>query len=563
MNDSQRSADVVSVGTEDLAGHDLFARLSEHGRRELLALFGPRQTVPDGEVVCREGTVADTWWAVLHGTADVTVGGVYVASVGPGEIIGDLSLLDGDWRSATVTAREQLVVTELPAEAFERCLDEVPGFERALLRQLAARLRSTTRRVPSPPTHAASDPQLPALPDDLLSVLLDPAFHQDPHPFYAALREGNRLRWEATLEFWIATRYDEVRLILRDRRFGSDPSMATPTALLSARSDIDRELGDVSLMTHRDGPDHMRVRRLFAQVLMPNRLDSWRSETRDMVAELLASGRERGQIDLVADVAVTLPTQVISRLLGVPTADEAQLHSWSLALADIGAPMLDPSRRAEVLESGRALMAYLGDQIQGRRSRPGDDALSELVSAASASDVTDSELLHNTVLLYVAGHMTTASLIACGFAALIAHPDQWGRLRDDPGLIPNAVEEFLRFDAPVPFVRRYALEDVGVGDAVIRAGQSVVVCPAAANRDSRQFGADADRLRLDRPGAHEHLSFAAGRHFCVGSGLARIEAQATFEGALRTWAELSPVDPTVSWQQSFVGRLPVSLRVQA
>jgi cytochrome P450 len=563
MNDSRNSAGVVSVSTEDLAEHDLFARLSEDGRREMLAVFGPRRMVPDGEVVCTEGTLADRWWAVLHGTADVTVGGVYVASVGAGEIIGDLSLLDGDWRSATVTARELLVVTELPAEAFERCLDEIPGFERALLRQLAARLRTTTRRVPSPPAQGDGDPQLPVLPDDILMVLLDPKFHQDPHPFYAALREGHRLRWEASLEFWIATRYDEVRLVLRDRRFGSDPAMATPTALLSARSALDQELGDVGLMTHRDGPDHMRVRRLFGQVLTPNRLDRWRSETRDMVSELLDAGRERGQIDLVADVAVALPTQVISRLLGVPTADEAQLHSWSLALADIGAPVLDPSQRAQVIESGRALMDYLGEQIQVRRSKPGDDTLSELVSAAKANDVSDAELLHNTVLLYVAGHMTTASLIACGFAALVAEPDQWKRLREDPGLVPNAVEEFLRFDAPVPFVRRYALEDVSVGDAVIRAGQSVVVCPAAANRDSRQFGADADRLRLDRPGAHEHLSFAAGRHFCIGSGLARVEAQATFEGALRCWAELTPIETEVTWRQSFIGRLPVSLRVKA
>lgn len=547
---------------EDIDASTYFSGLTPEGRRELVAFFGPRLNIADGTTVCHEGTPADSWWVVLSGTADVTVDGAYVTTIGPGEIVGDVSLLDGGWRSATVTAREQLVLAELGAGTFERFLDEVPGFERALLRQMAARLRTTTRRPRGVPTTSASPSVTRPLPDDLLSVLADPAFYQSPHPYYAALREEDRIRWDEALELWFVSRYDDVRFILRDRRFANDPSTASPTAMLTARAELDEEMGSSGLITHRDGSEHQRLRRLFSQILTPKRVDGLRSEVRETVHEMLDRGRERGELDFVDEIAVPLPTHTISRLLGLPRGDEHLLHMWSVDLASVSDPILDPSRRAKVIAAGQSMRAYLADQFALRRTDPAGDALGELLELAPSCGVSDADLLNNTMLMYIAGHTTTSALIASGGAALTAAPDQWQRLRDEPGLVPNAVEEFLRFDAPVPFSRRYALEDVEIGPVTIGAGQSAAVCLSSANRDPRQFGGDADALRVARRGAHEHLAFAAGRHFCIGAGLARLEAQVTFEAMIHRWERLEALEPVV-WRESFVARLPVALRLRA
>ena len=283
------------------------------------------------------------------------------------------------------------------------------------------------------------------------------------------------------------------------------------------------------------------------------------------MARLLDGVRGRSTFDLMAEVAYPLPVLVICELLGVPEADRDRFGVWSAALAEAldNLTLNNPEVLARCNAAATGLTEYFRDLVRIRRSAPRDDLLSGLIAAEEHGDrLTEDELLGTCVLLFFAGHETTVNLIGNGTLALLRHPVELERLRAEPALLPNAVEELLRYDSPVQRTGRTVLEEVEIGGHVLQAGYRVNLLLGAANRDPAQFS-DPDRLNVTRPNASQHLSFASGIHYCVGAPLARLEAQLAIGALLRRFPDLRLAIVSPAWRRTFVLRgltaLPVSV----
>jgi pimeloyl-[acyl-carrier protein] synthase len=394
---------------------------------------------------------------------------------------------------------------------------------------------------------------------------LDPAFLVDPYPVYHRLRAEDPVH-RHPLGFYALTRYDDVVALLRDPRFGKSGYQA----LFEARFGSAPEGSWLAMsMLFRDPPDHTRLRSLVSQAFTPRVVEAMRPRIRAIVDALLDRVEGQGRMEAIADLAYPLPVTVISEMLGVPAARSEAVKQWSLDLARALDAIALPAG-PEVVERGRRATAELlgcfRELVDARRRRPGADLLSALVAAEEAGDrLTEGELLATCVLLYVAGHETTVNLVGNGLLALLRHPDQWRRLRDDPRLLPGAVEELLRYDGPVQRTGRIAAEDVELAGVGIPAGSLVLGFLGAANRDPGHFP-EPDRLDVTRD-EPRHLAFGYGIHYCLGAPLARLEAQVALDALLRRFPELELEDPTPAWRPSSTLRglvaLPVSLGERA
>ncbi|MYT27773.1 cytochrome P450 [Streptomyces sp. SID8354] len=394
-------------------------------------------------------------------------------------------------------------------------------------------------------------------------------FSRDPYPLLAALRARGpvqRVRTGKDRTTWVVTGWAEARAALGDGRLSKN----------TARYFADRPSGrDVAPAVSRsmlatDPPDHGRLRKLAMAAFTPAAVSRLEPRVRE-IAERLAAALGRaaeaaggGPVDLVEGFAAPLPIAVICELLAVPDADRAAVRRWSDDLFAAADP--DTTDRAS-----HALAGYMTELIAARRAAPGDDVLSGLIAARDAGDrLTEPELVSLAVLLVVAGHETTANLIGNGLLALLRDDALRARLRDDPGLLPKAVEEFLRFDAPVTLATfRYATEPFELGGVRIGAGDVVLVSPGGANRDPARFDAP-DTVRLDRPAPGGHLAFGHGPHHCLGAPLARAEARIAFEVLLARFPELRPVTDErggnedgpgggVTWRRTRLMRGPAQL----
>jgi cytochrome P450 len=237
---------------------------------------------------------------------------------------------------------------------------------------------------------------------------------------------------------------------------------------------------------------------------------------------------ERGDepVDLIGELAFPLPFRVISEMLGMPDGDDLHLRELSHTITQVLDPLLLMANGEAIIDASIEMRQIVADAIAWKRSRDDDDLLSALIAAEDEGEVlTDAELLENVVLLYLAGHETTVNLIGNGLNALLDHPDQLALLANDPSLDQNAVEELLRWDSPVQFSRRIALEPIEMHGSTFETGQLVMTCLGAANRDPRKFGPTAGKLDLRRADAREHVSFGSGVHHCLGAALARLEGQ--------------------------------------
>jgi pimeloyl-[acyl-carrier protein] synthase len=306
-----------------------------------------------------------------------------------------------------------------------------------------------------------------------------------------------------------------------------------------------------------------------SKAFTPKVVEAMRPRVQALVDGLLDKVADKGEvgryeIDVVADLGYPLPVAVICEMLGVPAFDHArfrQLSSDASRLLDGGALDADSEQRGIV--AGMQLFQYFTELVEERRPSPGDDLLSAMIAAEEAGDrLTHAELITTATLLFVAGHETTTNLIGNAVLALLRNPDELRRLRDDPGLIRTAVDEFLRYDSPVQFTARITRDDVEVGGQPIAAGEQIIVVVGAANHDPAQFQ-DADRLDIGRPEReNRHLSFAAGPHFCLGASLARLEAQVAIGTLLRRFDDLELVTTEPTYREHFVLRGVRELRVR-
>jgi cytochrome P450 len=268
-----------------------------------------------------------------------------------------------------------------------------------------------------------------------------------------------------------------------------------------------------------------------------------------------------GEVDLVDALAFPLPFSVIAEMLGTPPADHERIRQLSGTVVRSLEPVNDPELVRAIVAADTELSAIAAEMIAWKRANPADDLLTALIHAEDDGDaLSDDELVAQTLLLYIAGHETTVNLIAGGALALLSHPAQLARLRSDPALVGNAVEEMLRYDSPVQASRRITLEPVSVGGTTIPAGAFVMASLGSANRDERYWGADADELRLDRDNARQHVSFGAGPHHCLGASLARLEAAIAFERLVSRFPNLA-LAGDVEWNGRINLRGPACLPV--
>jgi cytochrome P450 len=381
----------------------------------------------------------------------------------------------------------------------------------------------------------------------------DPAFQSDPYPVYHWLRAAEPVRWiELSIPqipgIWLVTRYADVSSVLRDERF----SAAKPELFQAEPGGaLDRMIARSMLML--DPPDHTRLRTLVLKAFTPRVVESLRPRIQGIVDARLDAVRAAGAIELIADLAAPLPVIVIAELLGVPAADRGEFKRWGDDLAVLADGTIALGGLAQAERSAWELEAYLDAVFAARRVQPRDDLISALVAAQDQQQRLDhDELIAICMLLLIAGHETTTNLIGNGILALLRHPDQLARLRSDPGLLGNAVEELLRWDSPVQLTSRTAKEDLELGGKRIRKGDEVDVILGAANRDPEQFP-DPDRLDVARPDPRP-LSFGHGIHFCLGASLARLEGQIAIGTILRRLPDLALATDDVSWRPGFVLR---------
>lgn len=366
---------------------------------------------------------------------------------------------------------------------------------------------------------------------------LDPAVHADPYPHYRRLRREDPVHL-SPLGFWVLTRWEDISALLRDPRLGHEPAGADPADFGSAEG---------ASMLFRDPPAHTRLRALVSKAFTPRRLESLRTRIHQLVDEAVAGAREKGEIDVIADLAFPLPATVISEMLGLPAQDHQQCRRWTNALTRSLDPVMSASDAEEISGAVLDFRSYLADQVAYRRSRPAGDLITALLAVEQQGDRLSREELISTIsLLFVAGHETTTNLIGNGLLALLNHPEQLWSLRRQPALIGPGIEELLRYDSPVQFIIRTVKSPLTVGGRRMEPLSEVLLVIAAGNRDPARFD-NPDDLDLSRPDP-KPLSFGGGIHFCLGSVLARMEAQIAIGALVSNFSELEMATKDLEWR---------------
>ncbi|MGW2024970.1 cytochrome P450 [Streptomyces decoyicus] len=396
--------------------------------------------------------------------------------------------------------------------------------------------------------------------DTLFQRITDYTNRANPYPLYAELREAGVARQEDG-SYLVGT-YHDVEALLHDPRISSDRRKRTVPDEIA-------EEGLPPAFIGLDDPEHHRLRglamRSFGPPHTPDRIDGMHEEITRIVKDLIGSFQGKERIDVVDDFAYPLPVTVICRLLGVPIEDEPRFREWSDAIvAGIDpTPGEDPSERPRAAaEARKAMGLYLGELAEKRRAHPSDDMLSAFVSGdSSEGQLTPLEIMTTSVLLLIAGHETTVNLITNGMLTLLRHPDELARLRAEPALMPNAVEELLRYEPPVQMLpQRTPLADIEVAGVTIPQGAPLILLLASGNRDPLRFP-DPDRFDPTRDD-HQHLGFGSGVHSCFGAPLARLEAQIALHELIQYLDHPRLVEDPPPYRRSPVLRGPRHLLVE-
>lgn len=359
----------------------------------------------------------------------------------------------------------------------------------------------------------------------MAAVHLDPydhAFHWDPYPYYKALREHDPIYFNPERGIWLLTRWDDCYRAFRDfKTFGSSRGSAF-------EADAEAKL-PYPMFLESDPPDHTRMRRLFSPLMTPQRLapleDYIRAKTRALIAPHLAAGH----IDFVDDLGCYLPMDVISTLVGIPAEDQDRVRGWADDL------ILREDKQSDLSERNVAgymnLAKYFDQHIRANAGQEREGLLGMLLTAEREGVMSHDEVVGALILLAIAGNETTTKLIGNMAYRLWQHPDQRRLLVDDPALIPNAVEETLRFDGSSQIIVRTVMHDTEFGGKPMKEGQKVGLCIISASRDESRYP-NPDQYDIRR-GSRDHMAFGHGIHGCLGAALARLEARVVFEEILR------------------------------
>jgi hypothetical protein len=406
----------------------------------------------------------------------------------------------------------------------------------------------------------------------LLFNPFDRRVNANPYPHYERLRTLEPVHW-SKLGVWFIGRYDDVRSLLKDRRF----HVRDIPALLSTRDKLveTRQISPAQprnlrhliaaaegWLAFQEGTNHKRLRGVYAGALSRSYLELLRPVIRDATRTLLQDKWSYGEMDVMKDLARVLPFRIIAHMLGLPVEMFPLIQSWATLLTRFVVSFTSLEDLASLDRASGEFIAYLRDLIAERQRAPNTDLVSTLCIEREKQNqvLTEQELISVCIFIIVAGLEAVEHFLGNSTLALITHPEQYKLLQENPDILPSAVDELLRFDAPLQLVMRKALEDVEVGGKGIRAGDYVYLALGSANRDPERFD-EPDELILERQQNH-HVAFGNGHHLCVGAQFARIESQEV----LRVLAEMMPnlrlATDRLDWGHSLLARGLVSLPVK-
>ena len=385
-------------------------------------------------------------------------------------------------------------------------------------------------------------------------------FVDDPYPTYRKLREKDPYHYSPLTGALVISRYEDVDEVLRDwKRFSNDQRKGEQSGL---RNEDTRGQLTPSILS-LDPPDHTRLRGLVNRAFTPRQIAKMEEHIRATAHALLDEVEGQDEFDLMSNLATALPTVVIAEMIGVPTEDRDRFKMWSDNFARVLEPNLAPEEGRLVLETADIFEDYFTRIIGQRRDDLRDDLVSKLIEAEEEGDhLTTDEMQVTLRLLLVAGNETTTNLIGNGMRALLRHPEQLQLLREQPELIPNAIEELLRFDSPVQVDMRTVLENVDLGGKTARKGSRVMLLIGGANRDPEEFERP-ETLDVTREDAG-NISFGRGIHHCLGAPLARLEGKIAFEVLLERFDDIQIGSTRPRYKQNIVlrGLKQLPIRVQ-
>jgi len=375
-----------------------------------------------------------------------------------------------------------------------------------------------------------------------------PAFMEDPHSVYRALRERQPVHRSRLVRGWVFTRHADCLALFRDARLSADfRNQAFYSRLKKAQLKAGRTEEELQrpTMLNSDPPRHTRLRGLVSKAFTPRAVRSLEGRMVEIVDEMLDAASGQSELCVIDTLAYPLPVIIICEMLGIPTEDGDRFRHWSdEVVRGLGIATLDDLRAS--IQAARELIAYLEPIAEARRREPRDDLLSGLLQAEEEGDrLTMEEVFQTVLLLLVAGNETTTKLIGNGLLALLQHPEQLALLRENPDRIDTAVEELLRWDGPVHATGRAALEDFEFQGARIEKGQMVMIGIAGANRDPACFP-DPETLDIERA-ENPHLSLGHGRHSCLGASLARLEARSALGGLVERYPNMKLTSAKPAW----------------
>ena len=407
----------------------------------------------------------------------------------------------------------------------------------------------------------------------------DNGWKADSERHYRRLRDEAPVHWAPASGVWCVSRHEDVSFLLTHPDvFASRRNQQRMTANVSWFRAIvgvarwvwgmgvsPRAMLNQRMLILEDGEPHRAMRNLVNRGFTPRQIQRLEKRLRELVEECIARIDERGEFDLIADLAIPVPVTVIAEMLGVEPERRVEFKQWSDVIIASGTGSgMGSGLSGPLLDAMIEMKRYLGPIVKQRRASPRDDLISSLVAPGTqAAALSDHEIFMFFLLLLIAGNETTTNLIGNAVDALLAHPDELGRVAADPAAIPGLIEETLRWDSPVQFLTRTAVRDFELRGQTIRQGQEVLAMLGAANRDERFFE-EPDRFDPGR-GTRGHLGFGLGAHFCLGASLARLEARCVLERLVPRLRELTRVRPEVEFLDSYTirGRSRLELRPAA
>ncbi len=388
--------------------------------------------------------------------------------------------------------------------------------------------------------------------DNLDEILVSEQFRSDPYPVLKELREQEPVRWSDSIGGWIVTRYSDILTTFKKfDQYSNEGRLARAVEHLSPESRCRlahfQEHYRTRGLLHSDPPDHTRLRALVTKAFSPRIVETLRPRIQDLADQIIDQALRQGGMEVISELAVSLPIRVFADLFGAPPEDCWRFKRWAdilLSFQGVNKPAEETLQRAQsaLLE----IRAYLTELITAYRKQPGENLLSQLVRAEADGDkLSEAELLNTCITLLVAGHETSTSLIGNGLYLLLSHPDAWSQLINEPTLLPAAIEEILRYESPVARQPRLMKSEAELGGKTIKAGEMVFQMLNSANRDAEQFD-NPDTFDIRRRN-HRHLAFGSGIHFCVGAVLARAEGQVVLSTLLRRAPTMRLVDQIPAW----------------